>query len=277
MREAEDVVDEEQDVLALVAEIFRHREAREADARARAGRLVHLAVDQRAFRARGRAVVLLRIFVHARFDHLVIEVVAFARALADAGKHRIAAMRLRDIIDEFHNNDCLADAGTAKEADLAAARVGREQIDDLDAGNENCGLRRLFRIGRCVLVDGTRRLMRNRARLIHRLADHVHDTPERPVPDRHRDRLAGVGDFLSAHQAFGGVHRHRAHGRFAKMLRHFEHEPLTVIFRLQRVQDFRQIAAVELHVDDGADHLGDASDLVRCGSCHACPLRKLRG
>src|SRR5256885_8875823 len=42
--EAEDVVDEEQHVLALVAEIFRDGEAREADAGARAGRLVHLAV-----------------------------------------------------------------------------------------------------------------------------------------------------------------------------------------------------------------------------------------
>ena len=49
LRKAEDVVDEEQHVLALVAEIFGDREAGKRDARARARRLVHLAVDQRAF------------------------------------------------------------------------------------------------------------------------------------------------------------------------------------------------------------------------------------
>ena len=45
--EAEDVVDEEQHVLALVAEVLGHRQAGEADAQARARRLVHLAVDER--------------------------------------------------------------------------------------------------------------------------------------------------------------------------------------------------------------------------------------
>ena len=63
--EAEDVVDEEQHVLALVAEIFRDGEAGQADAGAGARRLVHLAVHQRAFRSRGRAVVLLRVLVDA--------------------------------------------------------------------------------------------------------------------------------------------------------------------------------------------------------------------
>ena len=45
--EAEDVVDEEEHVLALVAEVLRHRQAGEADAQARARRLVHLAVAER--------------------------------------------------------------------------------------------------------------------------------------------------------------------------------------------------------------------------------------
>ena len=57
--EAEDVVDEEEHVLALVAEILGDGEAGEADAGAGARRLVHLAEDQRAFRAGGRAAVLV--------------------------------------------------------------------------------------------------------------------------------------------------------------------------------------------------------------------------
>jgi hypothetical protein len=48
LREAEDVVDEEQNVGArLVAELLGQRQAGQRDARPRARRLVHLAVDQR--------------------------------------------------------------------------------------------------------------------------------------------------------------------------------------------------------------------------------------
>src|SRR5207244_669700 len=84
----------------------------ESPTRARAGRLVHLAVDERAFRAFGRT--FLRILVHARFDHLVIQIVAFARAFAYAGKHRIAAVVLGDGIDQLLDQHGLADARAAE-------------------------------------------------------------------------------------------------------------------------------------------------------------------
>ena len=136
--EAEDVVDEEQHVLAfLVAEIFGHGQAGQADAGARARRLVHLAIHQRDLGAFGELVL-----VHlddAGVDHLVIEVVAFAGALADAGEHRHAAMRLGDVVDQLLDDDGLADAGAAEQADLAALQVGREQIDHLDAGDQDFG------------------------------------------------------------------------------------------------------------------------------------------
>ncbi len=143
----ENIVDEEQHVLALIAEIFRNGEAGERDTGAGARRLAHLAVDQRAFRARGRTVVLVRIDIDLRFDHLVIKVIALARALTDAGEHRIAAVRLGDIIDELHDQHGLADAGAAEEADLAAFGVRRQEIDNLDAGFENLRFRRLVGVG----------------------------------------------------------------------------------------------------------------------------------
>ena len=93
------------------------------------------------------------------------------------------------------------------------------------------------------------------------VADHVHDAAERAVADRHGDRLVGVLHRLAAHQAFGGVHRDRAHRRFAEVLGDFEHQPVALVLGLQRVQNGRQMA-VELHVDDGADDLDDASDLA---------------
>ena len=79
----------------------------------------------------------------------MIEVVAFARALADAGKHRDAAVELGDVVDQLHDDDGLADAGAAERADLAALEERADQVDDLDARGEH------LRRGR--LIDQRRR------------------------------------------------------------------------------------------------------------------------
>ena len=154
----------------------------------------------------------------------------------------------------------LADAGAAEQADLAALGIGREEVDDLDAGDEDFRFRRLVdEFGRR-LVDAALRLGLDRARFIDRLADDVHDAAERLIADRHGDRSAGIDDFLAAHQAFGRVHGDGAHRVLAEMLRHFEHQAVAAIVGLERIQDLRQIA-VELHVDDGAHDLADAARL----------------
>ena len=116
---------------------------READAQAVARRLVHLAVHHRDLGV--RQVLLVD---DARFHHLVIEVVALAGALADAGEHGKARVRLRDVVDELQHVDGLADAGAAEQADLAALRERREQVDDLDAGLEQVLAAGLLVVGR---------------------------------------------------------------------------------------------------------------------------------
>ena len=98
----------------------------------------------------------------------------------------------------------------------------------------------------------------DRAGLVHRLADDVHDAAERAVADRNLDRRAGVGHGLAAHETFGRVHRDAAHRDLAEMLGDFEHQAVAVVGGLERVQDLGQVA-VELDVDDGADDLGDAA------------------
>ena len=71
---------------------------------------------------------------------LAIKVVALARTLADAGEHRNAAVLLGDVVDQLHDGDGLAHAGAAEQADFAAARVGTDKVDDLDAGLEDLDL-----------------------------------------------------------------------------------------------------------------------------------------
>src|ERR1019366_615877 len=118
LREAEDVVDEEEDVLLLlVAEVLGHGERAERDASSGAGRFVHLPVDEGGLADDRRAALELRL------RHLDVEVVAFARALADAGEAAHAAVSLGDVVDELLNENRLADAGAAEKADFAALPV----------------------------------------------------------------------------------------------------------------------------------------------------------
>ena len=89
----------------------------------------------------------------AGVEEFVVEIVALAGALADAGEHRHAAVALGDVVDQFLDQHGLADAGAAEQADLAAARIGREQVDDLDAGDEDRALGRLVDEQRGLGVD----------------------------------------------------------------------------------------------------------------------------
>ena len=90
----------------------------------------------------------------ARLLELEPEVVAFAGALAHAREHGDAAVLLGEVVDELLDDDGLAHAGAAEEADLAAAQVGLDEVDDLDAGLEHLELGRLLVEGGRGAVDG---------------------------------------------------------------------------------------------------------------------------
>ena len=256
LREAEDVVDEEQHVLPfLVAEILRLRQAGEPDPRARARRLVHLAVDERHL-----GLVAFEVD-DPGFDHLVVEIVALAGPLADAGENRIAAVLLRDVVDQLHDDHGLADPGTAEQPDLAALRVGRKQVHHLDARDQDLGFRRLLDEGRRRGVDRPAGLGLDGTALVDRVADHVDDAPQHLRPHRHRDAVAGIDRLGAAHEAVRGVHGDAADGALAQMLRHFEDEPAAPVVDVQGVQDWRE-RAFEPHVNDRAHDLGDLPDRV---------------
>ena len=178
LHEPEDVVDEEQHVLAaLVAEVLGHRQAGQGDAQAGAGRLVHLAVHERG------------LVDDPALLHLQPEVVALAGALAHAGEHRQAAVLLGDVVDQLLDEHRLAHAGAAEEADLAALHVRGEEVDDLDAGLEDL-------LGRAELVEGrgvrggwaSARPSETSAPSSIVSPSTLKMRPERALADRHRDR-----------------------------------------------------------------------------------------
>src|SRR3954449_10143609 len=259
LHEAEDVVDEQQHVLALLAVVLRHRQAGQRDTHAGAGRLVHLAEDEH------------RLVDDARLLHLEPEVVALARALAHAAERRQATVLLGQVVDQLLDEHRLAHAGAAEEADLAALRVRREEVDDLDAGLEHLRRRRQVLDVRRLAVDRPALdVALDLAALVDRLAEQVEDAPERDVADRHGDRPAGVDDLGPAREAVGRVHRDRADAVVAEVLLHLADQvraDALVVARgavardEQRVVDLGQLVG-EHGLDDDALDLLDAPDVA---------------
>ena len=212
LREPEDVVDEEKDVLSLrVAEVLGDRQRRQADTQSRAGRLRHLSVHQRGAR--------LRHVIHVddtRLLELEPEVVAFAGALSNTAEHGDSAVLGRDVVDELHDDDGLADAGAAEQTDLAALQIGFEQIDDLDSGLEHPQLGRLvFERGRMPMDRPTLLRLDRPVREVHRFAQDVEHSAKRLGTNRHRNGCAGVDDVHPSRHAVGRLHRDRPHAVLA--------------------------------------------------------------
>ena len=257
LSEAENVVNEEQDVLAfLVTEIFSKRQAGQGNARACTRRLVHLAVDQRGL---GAFAIGLD---NAGFDHLVIQVVALTGTLADTGEDRVATMRFRDVVDEFHDQNGLADTGATEQADLAALCVRREKIDDLDACHQNLCFCRLVDIFRCRAVDRVLLGRLDRLAFVDRLTDDVQDAAKGLRSDRNGNRCTGIGGVRTTNQTFGRVHGDGPYRGLTKMLCHLKNKALTVIVDLEGVLNGRKLA-IERDIDNGADDLTDFADIVR--------------
>lgn len=84
----------------------------------------------------------------------MIEVVTFAGTLTHAGEYRVTTVRLGDVVDQFHDENRLANASAAEQADLAALGVRSQKVNDLDAGNKDLAFSRLLDVRRCVPVDG---------------------------------------------------------------------------------------------------------------------------
>jgi len=152
--------------------------------------------------------------------HLDPEVGALAGALPHSREHRDAAVLRRDAVDHLQDDDRLAHAGAAEHADLAAAHVGLEQVDDLDAGLEHLAPRlelaerRRLAVNIPVVVDPGELVGGD----VERLPEHVEHVAEDAVPDRHLQAVTQVAHLRAAAKAVGGLHADRAHPVVADLL-----------------------------------------------------------
>ncbi len=152
----------------------------------------------------------------------------------------------------------LSDSGTTEEANLTTLSIGGEQIDDLDASDQDLlGLALLGEEG-SGLVDGGLQAALDGALLIDGLADDVDDTAEGTGSDGNHDGGAGVVDLLASHEALSGLHGNSTNGVLTQVLGDLQHQALGASRdrHLEGVED-RGEGVVALNVDDGTDDLGD--------------------
>ena len=130
-------------------------------------------------------------------------------------------MLCRNIIDEFLNHDRFADAGATEQADLSAAQIRFNEIDDLDSGLEHFKLGVLFGEGGGELMDRVAPLRFDGSHLIDRFADDVHHAAERTGADGNCDGAAHILRRHSANHTVCRLHRDAPHAPFAEMLLNF--------------------------------------------------------
>src|SRR5699024_10247215 len=194
---------------------------------------------------------------HAALAHFTPEVVALAGALAHAGEDGIAAVFGSDVVDQFLDQHRLAHARAAEQADLAAAGVGGQQVDDLDAGLEDLGIGVLFLKGRRVAVDGPLFGGLHRAFFVDGFAQHVEHTAQRGLAHRRLDRVAGGDDLVAARKALARREQDAAHRMAADVAGNLHGAAAVRLLDEQFLIDLRQGALAELYVNDRAQHLRD--------------------
>mmetsp|Transcript_16102 Transcript_16102/g.35688 ORF Transcript_16102/g.35688 Transcript_16102/m.35688 type:complete len:366 (+) Transcript_16102:789-1886(+) len=266
LRESEDVVDEQQHVLALyVSEVLCDRETGEGHAGAGSWGLVHLSVHKGCLGS-GDGLAILVHLDHASLDHLVVEIVTLTGALAHTGEYGVTSVVHGDVVDQLHDHHRLAYTGSPEQADLSSLRIGGQQVHHLDAGHEDLLGLALLREEGGGPVNGGEDITQDGALLVHGLSDDVQNTAQGAGADGHHDGGALVDHLLSSDQPLCCLHGNSAHGVLSQMLGHLQHEAGVALGHghLKGVEDGGQ-GSIELHIHHGTDDLGDNTTLDKDG------------
>ncbi len=224
----EDVVDEQQHVpLFLIAEVLGHGQTGQSNAHTGSRGLVHLAEDQGG------------LLQNAGLAHLAPQVVALTGTLAHAGEDGVAAVFGGDVTDQLLDQHGLANARAAEQADLTAAGVGGQQVDDLATPRPRPSLG-LSMMQRTVLP-----------------------------PTCWATSMTCSAPFsctVRASLMLAGAEHDAAHGVAAHMLGDLHDLLGAVQLHGQGIVDGGQLAVLELNVHNGAQNLCDGAFVLHIGS-----------
>ena len=265
LHETEDIIHEQQHVLVLfIAKIFGDGQRGQRHPPARAGRLVHLTINQHS------------VTQHAEPRHVEQHFVTFAGSLTDSGEDRNALIADDHGVDQFHHQHGLAYTGAAEHCRLATLCQRRQQVDDLDPRGEQLrcsGPRRQRR--RSTMDRPARHIVGQRGAVVADAAGDVDQAAEHSVADRDGDRTTGWCRDVASAQARGGVQRDGADGEAVQMRLDLGHDRAAIIrLKRNRVVDRRQHAGGEREVDHRTTHR-DHLAIVQPGCTHSRSPRPL--
>src|SRR5690349_15167184 len=83
----------------------------------------------------------------------MIQVIPFARALTNTREDAITAVSLRNIVDQFLNNNRFTNTSTTEGSDLTTEHERGDQIDNFDARFKDLYFGGLLFQGRCVAMN----------------------------------------------------------------------------------------------------------------------------
>ena len=168
-------------------------------------------------------------------------------------------MLLRNIADKLLDQNRFSHARAAKQPNLAATRIGCNEVYHLDARFEN--LRRcilLFK-RRCFPVNGHPLFRLHRFFFVDILADDIEEPSEDFIADRHGNRSAGINRFRPAFHAIRGRQRDAADDVISDMLGHFRNNFPAIHINVDRGQELRHMLLFEPDIHNGPDNLMNGS------------------
>ena len=208
--------------------------AARAHAEPRPGRLVHLSVDHDHVRE------------HPGRFHVVVKLLAFARALADAAKHAHTLLVPDHVVDHLGEQDRLAHARAAEQPALPPRSSGRStsmtlmpvsKISDFVERSDNGGGARCTERHRTSDGGGSPSMT---------LPNTSNIRERNPFADRRFQRSARVEYGHAAGEALGGRQRDAAHMLRIALREHFD-DDLPFFSRMQHGVDRRQMLHRNAH------------------------------
>jgi peptide chain release factor 1 len=189
--ETENVVNEEKHILTLViTEVFGNGKTSKSDTGTGTRGLVHLAEDKSAL---GFTLKL----DDTGFNHFVVQIVTLTSTFTDTAEDGVTTVSLGDVVNQFLNQDSLADTGTTEETNLTTTSVGGKKIDDLDTSLENFGSGGLVNEFGSLSVNGEELLGLDGTTLVDGLTNDVDDTAKDFLTDGNGDGSTSVNDLLA--------------------------------------------------------------------------------
>ena len=147
------------------------------------------------------------------------------------------------IVDQFLDQHGFAHASTAEQADLAALRIGLQQIDHLDAGFQHLGHGLLLGKAGGLAVDFPLGGVGGQGLLaVDGLPQHIEHTPQGSIAHRHLDAVAGGLHLHTAGHIFAGPQQNAAHLLLPDMLGNLHHTGFSLHLHGKGFFDFGQCA-----------------------------------